>query len=230
MGNDSKRAEQAMRESLRFSGFDILHSFSLENLDDSILRSLSIDDSSKKMGYLVGNTGNIWEPFIKWLSQQSKWSEIGDPLETFVEQAIERCTGEDANIFWTHETKRYIVPVQRMAHQTGLAYLSAGQFNIHPDFGPWFALRAVVILPGETAQNHLISNPSTDEIEIESANLFNQLLERQATWQEWLSLRDLYDVGRAHRYTEAQIRYHYTRDRTVLFNEVERLQSPENPE
>lgn len=225
MGNDSKRAEQAMRERLKFSGFDILHPFSLENLDASILRSLSIEDSSGKMGYLVGNTGNIWEPFIKWLSQQSKWSEIGDPLETFVEQAIERCTGEDANIFWTHETKRYIVPVQRMAHQTGLAYLSAGQFNIHPDFGPWFALRAVVILPGEATQNAPVSNPSTNEIEVESATLFNRLLQSQATWQEWLSLRDLYDVGRMYRYSEAQIQYHYTRDKTVLFNEVERFKS-----
>ena len=169
------------------------------------------------MGYLIGNTGNIWTPFIEWLSQQPNWSEIADPLETFVEETIEGCVGQDAHIFWTHETKRYIVPVQRMAHQTGLAYLSAGQFNIHPQFGPWFALRAVVIVSGETECNPPISNPSTDAIEVQSSALFNRLLESKATWQEWLSLRDLYKVGRTHRYSEAQIRYHYTRDKTVLF-------------
>ena len=112
-----------------------------------------------------------------------------------------------------------------MAHQTGLAYLSAGQFNIHPHFGPWFALRAVVIVSGETECNSRVSNPSTEAIEVQSAALFNRLLESKATWQEWLSLRDLYEVGRTHRYSEAQIRYHYTRDKTVLWNEVERLQS-----
>ena len=225
MGNDSKRAEQAMRERLSNSGFDILHPFSLESLDASILRSLSIEDPSRKMGYLVGNTRKVWDCFIGWLTERSDWSEIDDPLDTFAQETIERCVGIGASIFWTRETEQYIVPVQRMAHQVGLAYLSAGQFNIHPHFGPWFALRAVVILSGEAAPNPPISNPSTNEIETESATLFNRLLESQATWQEWLSLRDLYDVGRMYRYSEAQIQYHYTRDKTVLFNEVERLQS-----
>ena len=50
------------------------------------------------MGYLVGNTGNIGDCFIEWLSQQPNWSEIVDPLETFVEQTIERCVGPDAHV------------------------------------------------------------------------------------------------------------------------------------
>lgn len=225
--HDSKlrvRDMRDMRESLRVSGFDIVHPFSLEELDESVLKHLPVEDSSGKMGCLVGNTGKIWDCFIKWLSQKPNWSEIVDPLETFVEEVIEECVGQDAILFWTHETKRYIVPVQRMAEQTGLAYLSAGQFNIHPHFGPWFALRAVVILSGETASNQNVSNPSTDAIEVQSADLFNRLLESKATWREWLTLRDLYDVGRTHRYSEAQIRYHYTRDKQVLFDEMERLQ------
>ena len=169
MRNDGNKSEQEMRDRLSVSGFDIFHPFSLEHLDDSILRSLSIDDSSGKMGYLVGNTSQAWDPFIEWLAQQVNWFEMADPLETFVEEIIERCIGNGAQIFWTHETERYIVPVQRIAHQTGLAYLSAGQFNIHPHFGPWFALRAVVILPGDTVQNPPVSNPSIDAIEKEKA-------------------------------------------------------------
>ena len=225
MGNENKRREEMLRNALSTSGFDIVHPFSLAALDDSVMEHLPVEESADKMGYLIGNTGNIWTPFIEWLSQQPNWSEIVDPLETFVEQTIKRCVGPDAHVFWTHETKRYIVPVQRMAHQTGLAYLSAGQFNIHPHFGPWFALRAVVIVSGETECNPRVSNPSTEATEVQSAALFNRLLESKATWQEWLSLRDLYEVGRTHRYSEAQIRYHYTRDKTVLWNEVERLQS-----
>ena len=225
MENDGNDRESLLRRKLSTSGFDILHPFSVEDLDGSILKHLPVEDLSEKMGYLIGNTGNIWDCFIDWLGQQANWSEIVDPLETFVEETIERCVGQDALIFWTHETKQYIVPVQRMAYQTGLAYLSAGQFNIHPQFGPWFALRAVVIVSGQRNCNPKVSNPSTEDIEVESAALFNQLLESKATWQEWLSLRDLYEVGRTYRYSEAQIRYHYTRDKTVLFAEVERLQS-----
>ena len=213
-----------LRESLGSTGFDIVHPFSLNGLDDSILRSLSIQDSSGKMGCLIGNTSKVWAPFIKWLSQRPDWSQIADPLETFVEQTIEACVGHHDGLFWTHETEQYIVPVQRMAHQTGLAYLSAGQFNIHSRFGPWFALRAVLILPGEGAQNHSVSNPSSNAIEVQAATLFDRLLQNQANWEEWLSLRDLYDVGREHRYSDEQIRYHYTRDKAVLFEEVNKVQ------
>ena len=38
----------------------------------------------------------------------------------------------------------------------------------------------------------------------------------EAQWADWLALRDRYGVGREHRYSDAQIRYHYTRDKSVL--------------
>ena len=217
-----------LQDRLMSFGFDILHPFSLEGIDEELLNSLSVDDPTNTTGYLIGNTASIWEPFIMWLAQQANWSDIGDPLETYVEEIIEQCVEIDhagVRIFWTHETERYVLPVQRIAHSTGLAYLSAGQFNIHPRFGPWFALRAVVVFSGETNQNSSVSNPSSDSIEGKAAALFNHLLAHHASWQEWLSLRDLYTVGRAYRYSAAQIQYHYTRDKTVLFDEIQRLDS-----
>jgi methylmalonic aciduria homocystinuria type C protein len=36
------------------------------------------------------------------------------------------------------------------------------------------------------------------------------------TWPLWLAVRDACPVGRAHRYCEDQIRYHYAGDRTAL--------------
>ena len=223
MENNSKVIEQDMRDCLSTSGFDILHPFSLEDVEKSILRSLSIDESSGKMGYLVGNTRKIWDCFIEWLIQRPDRSEMTDPLDTFVEETIERCVGKSATIFWTRETEQYTVPVQRIAHQADLAYLSAGQFNIHPQFGPWFALRAVVVSSGKEVRKQSIVNPSTRDIEIQASALFNQLLETGGSWQEWLSLRDLYEVGREYRYSDAQIQYHYTRDKKVLFDELQRV-------
>ena len=225
MWMESKGSEQMLKSKLQQSGFDIVHPFSFDALDDSVLEYLPIKNLSGKMGFLVGNTGSIWDDFIEWLSQRLRWSEIVDPFETFIEETIERCVGQKTLIFWTHETKRYIIPVQRMAHQTGLAYLSDGQFNIHPRFGPWFALRAVVIVSGTMSSNQVIPNPSTEDIETTSKAMFNRLLQSNATWQEWLSLRDLYIVGRTHRYSEEQIRYHYTRDKTVLLQEMDRLRT-----
>ena len=80
-------------------------------------------------------------------------------------------------------------------------------------------------MSGQIDCNPEVSNPSSDVIEVQSATLFKRLLERKATWQEWLSLRDLYEVGRAQRYSEPQIQYHYTRDKGVLVDEVEKLRS-----
>eukprot|EP00757_Euglenozoa_sp_SAG-D1_P013647 gene13647-21265_t len=48
---------------------------------------------------------------------------------------------------WAHETERYVVPVQHLAQASGLAHLSQGYLNIHPTYGPWFALRALLIVP-----------------------------------------------------------------------------------
>jgi methylmalonic aciduria homocystinuria type C protein len=36
------------------------------------------------------------------------------------------------------------------------------------------------------------------------------------TWPLWLAVRDACPIGRAHRYDDAQIRYHYARDRSAL--------------
>ena len=56
MGNENKRREEMLRNALSTSGFDIVHPFSLEDLDDSVLEHLPVEESADKMGYLVGNT------------------------------------------------------------------------------------------------------------------------------------------------------------------------------
>jgi methylmalonic aciduria homocystinuria type C protein len=35
-------------------------------------------------------------------------------------------------------------------------------------------------------------------------------------WSNWVAVRDACPVGRAERYDDAQVRYHYTKDRRIL--------------
>ena len=49
MGNDSKRREEMLRSALSTSGFDIAYSFSLAELDDSVMEHLPVEDSTDKM-------------------------------------------------------------------------------------------------------------------------------------------------------------------------------------
>ena len=137
-------------------------------------------------------------------------------------------------MLWTHETESYIVPAQRIAEESGLAFRSAGQFNIHPTFGPWFALRSVILLSGEPIPTKtVVTNPSSSTIEKQAHALFQKLYNKikhandmqtvQHEWKSWLALRDMYEVGKEYRYTDPQIQYHYTHDKKVLVEELERI-------
>jgi methylmalonic aciduria homocystinuria type C protein len=38
----------------------------------------------------------------------------------------------------------------------------------------------------------------------------------EAGWRAWLAVRESCPVGREYRYCDAQIEYHYTKDRAIL--------------
>ena len=80
MDNDNKRRDKMWRKALSTSGFDIVHPFSLNELDDSVMEHLPVEHSSDKMGYLIGNTRTIWMHFIEWLSQQPNWSGVSESI------------------------------------------------------------------------------------------------------------------------------------------------------
>lgn len=217
---------------LSTTGFSISHIFQLPDLNfkNAHFNHLLQQTNAAKTGILIGNTFTIWDHFIDWLEKNKGWKELENPLEYFVMQKINSAVGhylKDASVFWTHETTAYLVPVQKLCHCTGLAHLSRGRFNVHPLYGPWFALRALVILPEPvTAPRSILENPSDLLVENEVEKQFHLLCGQassgvdsshvQTRWQDWLALRDTYVVGKEFRYSDPQIRYHYTHDKTVL--------------
>ncbi|MDX2167772.1 MAG: hypothetical protein SF182_11935 [Deltaproteobacteria bacterium] len=88
-------------------------------------------------------------------------------------------------------------------------------------YGPWIGLRAALVLdrPGPTGPPPRAANPCPD-----CARTCVPAFERARaapgeladTWPLWLAVRDACPIGRAHRYDEAQIRYHYIKDRRAL--------------
>ena len=226
---------KSFTQALSVSGFEIVHAFPLDVLSESCRNTF---DSSASCGILVGNTRTAWHPFLLWLNQQPDWKTITNPFNDFSEHIIQtqsKHTFTNAHILWTHETESYIIPAQKIAHESGLAFRSAGQFNIHPQFGAWFALRALVLLCESSPKKTQVHNPSSDDIEKQAFKIFQNLYENlqnntdiktmQYHWEEWLALRDLYEIGKEYRYTEAQIQYHYTHNKQILNSEIELLNS-----
>ena len=223
-------------QTLMNRGFDIVHPFSLTSYNNIVDTPFQIDEKEEeaKLGMLLGNTKTIWPHFIHWLGLDTNRLGLANPLEDFVEKSLETSCQDhlsNYNILWTHRNKPLTIPAQKLAHVTGLAYLSTSELNIHPTFGPWFALRALVLLPGEIKRESFIAkNPCEPKHEINAYKLFEKAMavangrasysETKRNWKNWLEIRDAFEVGKQHRYSDNQINYHYTGDRAVLEREL----------
>ena len=104
--------------------------------------------------------------------------------------------------------------------------MTPAHLSVHPIYGPWIALRAAVVFDlDEHIETTLLRNVcDRDTIRacqeaFERARLMTQGRGHEAireTWEAWLAVRDACDVGRAYRYSDNQIGYHYTHERRFL--------------
>jgi hypothetical protein len=117
--------------------------------------------------------------------------------------------------------------MQQMAQLTGLAYLTPSYLSVHPEFGPWFALRAAVSINCPASEiSHAVlkeiplDNPCTLEEEREMTDRMHFALnydnKDNEGWKHWLSVRDVLQRGKQWRYSDEQINYHYTKNRLPL--------------
>ena len=162
---------------LAAAGFDIAHPFS--------------------RGLLIGNTRALWAPFVAARRDEP------DPLDRYTERCL-AAAFPGATIYYAHA--RPYLPFQQYAVEAGLAALSSTHLAIHPVYGPWFALRALVVQPGPARDP--IEKPCACTGECDRA--FARAI-AATDWEAWLAVRDACTIGRAWRYSDEQIRYHYTR-------------------
>jgi methylmalonic aciduria homocystinuria type C protein len=112
--------------------------------------------------------------------------------------------------------------VQRLAERAGFAPLSSGRLSAHPVYGPWFALRAVVVFdvdgpdgPAPFANAPCAGCDAPCRVAFEHALAVSDARSDPALlherWRPWLAVRDACPVGRDWRYSEEQILYHYAR-------------------
>lgn len=182
------------------------------------------------LAVVVGNTRALWPRLAEALAQDPSLAAAPDPVDRYCEQATRAALAGIAQpwlVRFAHEQPPRRVAMQRLAHVAGLAYLTPSHLSVHPVHGPWIALRAVAVVdvdgppgpPPELAAPcdcaarcgpHLraalgrarAQAPGCEQVETD--------------WRAWLAVRDACPVGRAHRYPDDQIRYHYTKSRDCL--------------
>jgi len=157
---------------------------------------------------VVGNTRALWPRFLA-----SGKRLLDDYVMESVRDAI---GGARAEVRWAHEVPA-TVAIQRAASVAGLAYLAPSHLCVHPVYGPWIALRAVIVLDEDGPARAPAIAPPCD-----CARGCGPALERALAageprtteelrdrWRLWLAVRDACPVGSGHRYGNDQILFHY---------------------
>ncbi len=189
---------------LAAAGFDVAHAFDA----NAIAREPGLEwlAGTERRGILIGNTRALWPPFTEAMRDPA-FAAQSDPLERYTEAAVDRAANGARAVYSHRQYGGAFLPFQRVAVATGLGALSDGGLVIHPVYGPWFALRAVVLVDELPVARAPIPKPCVCDASCGAA----LAAARASTgWQPWLAVRDACAL-RAWRYSEDQLRYHYTK-------------------
>lgn len=243
-----------LRQGLYDLGFDIFHEFSIQSYNQNVVESsknlLPLNEYGKTSTHsiLIGNTRHLWPIFINELTVNGdKWKNEENPLNEYTLNNIDSICHKylkenniDYTLRFTFEMdKDKLIAFQRLCDESNLARLDKNSYLcIHKTYGPWMALRALIVLNNQYQHNsNLQSKYSLNDICTykEQQNVIKQWKEIQAvlyndtndnkdnkeimeSWRYWLKLRDCYDIGKNYRYSDDQILYHYTTDLNILKN------------
>lgn len=213
-------------------GLDLVHPFPVGAYNAAVPGKFRIEDFGQpdRLAVVFGNTRALWRIFLAALQAEPELAQSEHPLERYLEQRVgallNAIAPRDHALYWAHHTKPRALPIQRLAELAGLATLAPSHLSIHPTHGPWFALRAVAVIdiPGPASPTApsspcaTCSKPCLPALEralaLTGAELGASGISRHA--DAWIAVRDACPLGTGSRYSEAQLRYHYTKDRSFL--------------
>ncbi len=228
-----RQVANAMAERCRPSGLDLLQPLQVGWYNGVVDAEFRLPDfgRAESLAVLVGNTRMLWESFLDGMQRDPQLRAADNPLDSYVVREVGAAilsTPEPREICWAHETTPHAVAMQRLAQVAGLAFLAPSHLSVHAVYGPWIALRAVVVfdLNGPSGTPREAVNPC-DDCDRQCMAAFGQAVTAAGPtvrthdalaehWSHWVAVRDACPVGRQHRYSDAQIRYHYTKDPQAL--------------
>lgn len=245
-GAFAERLER-LRLTLETGGLDLWHPFALGALRgtrgaEGLLTGLS----PHHLGLVLGNTKALWSAFKRHLRSLGvkNQADLGpDPLDIYVEELVGEALAEVAElapvtVHYAHELVPRPIPIQRIAAAAGFAPLGPVHLSIHPEYGPWLALRAVLTVAVSAPLSELLpwmpKRPQPcDHCHAPCRRALSGALlgvtvssvetgppapaGLSAQQRRWLAVRDVCPAGQRHRYSDDQILYHYDRDVSALF-------------
>lgn len=95
---------------------------------------------------LLGTTRTFWPRFLRERNSRSA-NPLDELVERLTHETLTRLYGSDGySVVFSHVLSPAPYPFQRLAEEFGLPVGRHG-LSLHPEFGSWFALRAVATVP-----------------------------------------------------------------------------------
>ena len=201
-------------------GFDIVHPFKVGAYNAVVRHDYQLPHYNHKntFGIIIGNSKYLWPFFIKELKQNLTLLTHANPLDQYVREAVLTFLDEieiSWQVFWAEVNAPKRIALQKLAKVSGLADLSPSHLNVHREFGPWIAFRAVIVFDTEASDDKAPIINLCEPCSKPCLKPFKIALQKD-TWENWLKVRTSCPVGKEYRYSEDQIRYHYTKDKSIL--------------
>lgn len=212
------------------AGLDLVQPFAVQWYNAGVADAHKLPTYGRDpcLGILIGNTRELWPRFVRALRATPALLDDEHPIDSYVEDAVMRACAAlpyRYQSLWAQRSRQ--VAIQQLAQRAGLAYLSPGHLSVHPTFGPWIALRAVIVVDvaGPSVGPPAIALPCADchdrcapAFARAAATLVEPVNQAAVTphWHLWLAARDACPIGREYRYDDDQIGYHYTKDKRFL--------------
>ena len=220
MKNKQEKLLKICQEYLEPFGFDLMKPFNVHqynnlysNPKNQLKNFPERKEKENTLGILFGNTKNLWKPFMKEFDLNLK-NEL-NPLDKYTENVFyslqKKLGNEKSFIKFSHDVlDGEVISIQKICQISGLAYNEESiGLCIHEKFGPWFALRCVLVFDEDFNEDvHQITKfPGSNE---DLINMRNEIKYALKTGN-WLNIRNCCKLGEEFKYTKEQIDYHYFR-------------------
>lgn len=210
------------------AGLDLTFAFNVRQYNFQACDNERLFDFGRAnaLGILVGNTRLLWPVFMRAWREDPALQRDPHPLDTYVTARLRSLAsgtlGRSSQLVFSHATAPKAFPIQRLAELVDFAALSPSHLSIHPQHGPWIALRAVMVadVEGPPLAPRELSRPCRG-CSAPCVPALNRALAASAApisaasiaehAEEWISVRDACPVGRGSRYGEEQLAYHYVK-------------------
>lgn len=110
-------------------------------------RRLAVLAPTAKGVIVVGNGGSaFWWAYRAFCASRPGHDRDPDPLDRFTREVVTAAVGEAARCVFPFDHPAVSIDFQTLAETAGLGRRSLLGVLVHPEYGPWMALRAAVLV------------------------------------------------------------------------------------